>query len=71
MGIGLSVLLAAIGAILIWAVNATVAGIEVTTIGWILLIAGIAGALLSLVFWSSMGARTRRDDGDVVVHDRR
>jgi Domain of unknown function (DUF6458) len=55
MGIGVSLLLVAAGAILVWAVNATVSGIEVHTIGWILLIVGAAGALLSLVFWSSWG----------------
>ena len=55
MGIGVSLLLIAIGAVLIWAVNATVSGIELVTIGWILLIVGAVGALLSLIFWSSWG----------------
>jgi hypothetical protein len=55
MGMGVSLLLVAAGAILVWAVNATVSGVELTTIGWILLIVGAVGALLSLVFWSSWG----------------
>jgi Domain of unknown function (DUF6458) len=55
MGIGVSLILVAVGAILIWAVNAEVSGLELTTIGWILLIVGIAGALISLIFWSSWG----------------
>jgi hypothetical protein len=55
MGIGVSLVLMAAGAILVWAVNATVSGIEVHTIGWILLIVGAVGALLSLAFWSSWG----------------
>ena len=55
MGMGVSLLLVAAGAILIWAVNASVSGIELHTIGWILLIVGAAGALLSLIFWSSWG----------------
>jgi hypothetical protein len=55
MGIGVSLILVAVGAILIWAVNATVSGIEVHTIGWILLVVGAVGALLSLIFWSSWG----------------
>ncbi len=46
MGIGVSLILVAVGAILIWAVNATVSGIELHTIGWILLIVGAVGALL-------------------------
>jgi Domain of unknown function (DUF6458) len=66
MGIGVSMLLIAAGAILVWAVNVTVSGVELTTVGWILLIVGAVGALLSLIFWSSWGgvggpARGRRE----------
>jgi hypothetical protein len=69
-----SIFLIAIGAILAFAVNAEVSGLEVTTIGWILLIVGIIGAVLSMIFWSSWGGpggyRTRRttyvDDGPPV-----
>jgi len=63
MGIGVSLILIAVGAILAFAVNATVSGLEVTTIGWILMVVGIAGLILSLVFWSSwggLGGATRR-----------
>ena len=56
MGIGVSLILMAAGAILIWAVNATVSGIELHTIGWILLVVGAVGALLSMIFWSSWGS---------------
>ena len=55
MGIGVSLILIAVGAILVWAVNAEVSGVELTTIGWILLIVGIAGGLISMIFWSSWG----------------
>jgi len=55
MGIGVSLILIAIGAILAFAVNAEVSGLEVQTIGWILLIVGIVGALISIMFWSSWG----------------
>ena len=55
MGLGVSLLLVALGAILIWAVEATVSGIDVNAIGWILLIVGIVGFLLSMLFWSSWG----------------
>jgi hypothetical protein len=55
MGLGVSLFLIAIGAILTWAVNATVSGLEVQTIGVILLIVGAIGLLLSLLFWSSWG----------------
>jgi hypothetical protein len=55
MGMGVSLLLIAAGAILVWAVNVTVSGLELVTVGWILLAVGAAGALLSLIFWSSWG----------------
>ena len=55
MGIGLSLILAAVGAILIWAVDVTVSGVDLTTVGVILLVVGCVGAVLSLVFWSSWG----------------
>ncbi|HEV8249242.1 MAG TPA: DUF6458 family protein [Gaiellaceae bacterium] len=55
MGIGLSLILIAAGAILVWAVEAQVSGVDLTAVGWILLIVGAVGALLSLIFWSSWG----------------
>ena len=53
MGLGVSILLIAAGAILAFAVNATVSGVDIHTIGWILLIVGIIGIVLSMIFWSS------------------
>jgi Domain of unknown function (DUF6458) len=55
MGIGVSLLLIAAGAILVWAVDVTVSGVELVTIGWILLAVGAIGVLFSLIFWSSWG----------------
>ena len=48
MGMGVSLILIAIGAVLVWATS-------VTTIGWILLAVGVFGIVVSLVFWSSWG----------------
>ena len=53
MGLGVSLILIAVGAILAWAVNVSTQGFNVNTIGYILLVVGIIGALLSMVFWSS------------------
>jgi hypothetical protein len=53
MGLGVSLLLIAAGAILAFAVNATVSGVDVQAVGWILLIVGIVGAVLSMIFWST------------------
>jgi hypothetical protein len=55
MGVSLSLILAAAGAVLIWAVNATVSGVNIHTVGVILLIVGIVGFATSLFFWSSWG----------------
>jgi hypothetical protein len=55
MGVGVSILLIAAGAILTWAVTATVSGVSIHTVGVILLIVGIIGLALSMVFWTSWG----------------
>jgi hypothetical protein len=59
MGIGISLLLIAAGAVLIWAVHVTVNGVELVTVGWILLIVGAVGALASLLFMSASSRRGR------------
>ena len=55
MGIGVSLILIAIGAILTWAVETTVSGVDINTVGVILMVVGAVGLLISLVFWSSLG----------------
>jgi hypothetical protein len=55
MGISISILLVAIGAILTWAVSAEASGIDIQTVGVILLVVGLLGFVTSLVFWSSWG----------------
>ncbi|HLX32389.1 MAG TPA: DUF6458 family protein [Gaiellaceae bacterium] len=70
MGLGIGLILAAGGAVLAFAVDATVSGVNIHAIGWILLIVGIVGILISLVFWSSWAGpgywnrrRTYYDEG--------
>ena len=53
MGIGTSLLLIAIGAILKFAVDASVQGIEIATVGVILMIVGVVGLLISLFMLNS------------------
>jgi hypothetical protein len=53
MGLGVGILLAAVGAVLAFAVSYTVSGVNIHTVGWILLIVGILGVALSMIFWSS------------------
>ena len=50
MGIGTSLLLIAVGAILKFAVNADISGVELSTIGVILMVVGVIGLLISLFF---------------------
>lgn len=55
MGIGVSLLLIAAGAILLWGVTGEVVGIDIDAIGVILMVIGLIGGVLSAVFWSSWG----------------
>jgi ABC-type transport system involved in cytochrome c biogenesis permease subunit len=55
LGLGVSIFLIALGAILAFAVTADVSGVDVNVVGWILMIVGILGLVISLVFWSSWG----------------
>jgi hypothetical protein len=55
MGIGVSLILIAAGAIMTWAVHTSTSGFDINTVGIILMAVGAAGILLSLMFWSSWG----------------
>ena len=69
MGIGVSLFLLALGAILTFAVEVTAEGFNINTIGVILMIIGGLGLLLTLLFWSDsapLGSRRRT----VVSEDR-
>jgi hypothetical protein len=53
MGIPVSILLIAVGAILAFAVSATTSGVDIHTVGWILMAAGLVGLVLSMILWDS------------------
>lgn len=65
MTAGTSLFLIAVGAILRYAVTASVSGVSLHTVGLILMIVGIVGLVLSIAYMLSMRSRRR----DVVVHD--
>src|ERR1044072_4155519 len=74
MGIGVSIFLMAVGAILAFAVNVSADGINLDTVGVILIILGLVGILASLVWWDDWTPRRRlayQDDGEIVVRRRR
>ena len=67
MGIGFSLFLLAVGAVLAFAVHVhNTSGFDLNTIGVILMIVGGLGIVLSMIFWSSWGGWGHHGD-DVVV----
>lgn len=52
MGIGAGIFLIALGAILTFAVNWHVSGLDLHAVGWVLMLAGLAGVILFFVFWN-------------------
>jgi hypothetical protein len=71
MGTAVSLLLIAAGAIMVWAVNTTVSGLSIHTVGIILMVVGVVGLVLSIIFWSSWGgfsgASVQREGSTTVV----
>jgi DMSO/TMAO reductase YedYZ heme-binding membrane subunit len=61
VGIGASIFMIAIGAILAFAVETNTRGIDLNTVGVILMIVGAMGLLLSMLFWSSWSPYRRTD----------
>ncbi|GGM35344.1 hypothetical protein GCM10011608_20010 [Micromonospora sonchi] len=51
MGIGTSVFLLAVGAILAFAVNASIGGLDLDVVGWILMAAGLLGLIMTTLVW--------------------
>ncbi len=73
MPLGTSLFLIAVGAILRFAVTFTVGGIDIQTVGLILLLLGILGLILSLLYmfvWSDRGSAPVERER-TVVRDRR
>jgi Domain of unknown function (DUF6458) len=56
MGIGASVFLIAVGAILTFALDLRVSGIDLDVVGWILMAAGAIGLIVTMIIW---GGRRR------------
>jgi len=59
----------AVGAILRYATNINVQGVNLDTVGLILMIAGLAGLLIGVWQWAALSRRRGRED-DVVVERR-
>jgi hypothetical protein len=71
MGLGVGLFLIAVGAILTFAIHVTASGVDLHTIGIILMAVGALGVALSLVLWSSwIGPGYRRGATTTTVDDR-
>jgi hypothetical protein len=67
MGIGVSIFLIAVGAILAFAVNTTVSGLDIAVVGYILMVVGVLGLAMTLFIF---GPRRNAPSG-AVVEERR
>ena len=66
MGIGAGILLIAVGAILAFATNWHVSGLDLHAVGWVLMVVGVLGLVLFFSFWNNR----RRPTGQAVVTER-
>ena len=64
MGIGTSIFLIAVGAILRYAITASVSGIDIQTVGLILMVVGVIGLVISFLYMTMWN--DRRADRTVV-----
>ena len=71
MGIGVSIFLVAVGAILRFAIDVTTEGVDIHMIGVILMVVGFVGALFSLMFWSTWGGWGQPPDEVMIERERR
>ena len=63
MGIGISILVFAVGAMFTFLVNATIAGIDIHVVGWLLMAAGAIGLIVEMAVLTRR--RRRRPTGAV------
>lgn len=69
MGIGASIFLIALGAILTFATNVSISGLDLDIVGIILMIVGVLGLLMFLLVWGPRSRRVGTTDG--IVEERR
>ncbi len=65
MGLGTSIVLIAVGAVLRYAVTFEVVGVDIQTVGTILLIIGILGLIISLIYMFALNRRDTPSDRPV------
>jgi hypothetical protein len=70
MGIGISVFLIALGAILTFALNLRIGVLDIDIVGWILMAAGVIGLIMTTVVWGPRRRSVVRRGPDEVVEER-
>ena len=65
MTVGFGIFLIVVGAIIMFALNANIAGVEDNTLGWILIVAGAVVAVLGLIAAPFRLWAARRDERDL------
>ncbi len=70
MGIGTSIFLIAVGAILRWGVSDALEGVDLAVIGLILMVVGVIGLLISLFYANLFNRGTAAGTGTVVERER-
>jgi hypothetical protein len=68
VGIGVSLFLIAVGAILTFALNVHVGGVNMDVVGWILMAVGALGLIVTMFIW---GGRGRSAPTTTYVEERR
>ena len=71
MGIGGSIFLIALGAILTFATNVTVSGLDLDVVGVILMIVGALGLVMFLLVWGPRSRTRAVREPDAIVEERR
>jgi hypothetical protein len=69
MGIGGSIFLLALGAILAFAVNADFSGIDINIVGYVLMLAGLVGLIVTIWFWNSRRRTVVEEARPVIRND--
>ncbi|KQX61967.1 DUF6458 family protein [Angustibacter sp. Root456] len=70
MGIGASIFLIAVGLILALAVHFDISGLDINVIGWILVVVGIIGLIMTALVFAPRRRRVATRDADVVEERR-
>jgi hypothetical protein len=62
MRLGTGIFLLALGAVLVFAVDVQVSGLDLDVVGWILMAAGVLGIVVELAVWAPRRRRVVRTD---------